>query len=195
MLTIVWDVDDVLNDLMMQWLSHCWLIERPGSRISYLDLKQNPPDEALGISRSEYLASLDRFRETERAREMAPNPAVLGWMRQHGQRFRHIALTARPLNSAPNVAEWVMRHFGAWIRAIGVVHTRDGDGLPVYDRTKGEFLDWLKCGDIMVDDSEENVRQAESRGLRTLLYPQPWNTSRLSIDQLLKNLTDMAVSS
>ena len=25
MLTIVWDVDDVLNDLMLQWFTSCWL--------------------------------------------------------------------------------------------------------------------------------------------------------------------------
>lgn len=86
-----------------------------------------------------------------------------------------------------------MRHFGAWIRCFGVVHTRRDDQFPAYDRTKGEFLDWLKCGDIMVDDSAENVRQAQSRGLKTLLFPQPWNGSTSSVEELLHELTQMAV--
>jgi FMN phosphatase YigB (HAD superfamily) len=47
----------------------------------------------------------------------------------------------------------------------------------------------------MVDDSAENIRQAQSRGLKTLLYPQPWNESRLSVEAALDELTKMAVSS
>ncbi|WP_109486752.1 hypothetical protein [Occallatibacter savannae] len=193
MLTIVWDVDDVLNDLMLQWFTHCWKCERPECTLGYRELRENPPDAVLGIAREEYLLSIDEFRATDRAREMAPNAAVLKWMGQYGAQFRHIGLTARPLGSAPDVAEWVMRHFGAWIRCFGVVHTRRDDQFPAYDRTKGEFLDWIKCGDILVDDSAENIRQAQLRGLKTLLYPQPWNDSKLSVEELLDELTKMAV--
>jgi len=193
MLTIVWDVDDVLNDLMRQWFTNCWMTENPESHLSYGDLTSNPPHTALRISRNQYLNSLDEFRKTKKALALEPNPALLEWMRRYGERFRHIALTARPLASAPNVADWVIRHFGAWIRCFGVVHTRENDGLPVYDRDKGGFLDWIKCGDIMVDDSTENIRHAQLRGLKTLLYPQPWNDSDMSIEDLLNRLTYMAV--
>jgi len=193
MLTIVWDVDDVLNDLMYQWFTFGWLPENPGCEISYKELSGNPPDESLGISRETYLASLDAFRMTERAINMEPNAEVLRWMRSHGRRFRHIALTARPLETAPDVAYWVMRHVGAWIRSFGVVPTRAAADAPVYDRTKGDFLKWLRCGNIFVDDSAENVRQAQELGLKTLLYPQPWNTSLLTVNILLKELTDLAV--
>jgi hypothetical protein len=195
MLTIVWDVDDVLNDLMLQWFSHCWLEKQSDCAIKYCELTSNPPHAVLEISRDEYLTSLDQFRKTDRALQMEPNPLVLQWMQQHGERFRHIALTARPLDSAPNVAEWLLRHFGAWIRCIGVVHTRENDRFPAYDRNKGEFLDWLHCGDIMVDDSAQNIRQAQARGLKALLYPQPWNESCSTVDALLDELTKMAVSS
>ena len=195
MLTIVWDVDDVLNDLLLQWFTHCWLQEQPTCKLSYRELTANPPHGVLGISSDEYLLSLDNFRKTERALSMQPNREVMAWMRQHGEKFRHIALTARPLESAPNVAEWVIRHFGAWIRCVGIVHTRIDHQFPVYDRTKGEFLDWVKCGDVMVDDSTENTKQAQSRGLKTLLYPQPWNESPMSVEELLTELTSMAVNS
>lgn len=193
--TIVWDVDDVLNDLMYQWFTYCWLKKTPDCRITYAELRGNPPDGDLGISRAAYLDSLDEFRRTARARNMLPNVDILGWLRQHGAGFRHIALTARPLESAPDVAHWVMTHFGAWIRNVGVVPTRAQEDVPVYDRTKGEYLKWLRCGDIMVDDSIENVRQAESLGMKTLLYPQPWNNSVLTVATLLKELSDLAVSS
>jgi len=195
MLTIVWDVDDVLNDLMAQWFHLGWKAEHPECTLRFADLTRNPPHEVLGISLDEYLNSLDQFRATTEALQMEPNGAVLAWMKRSGEKFRHIALTARPLHSAPNVAEWVMRHFGDWIRCIGVVHTRENDGIPTYDRTKGEFLDWLKCGNIMVDDSAENIRQAQLRGLKGSLYPQPWNDSTQQIEDLLDEITHMAVSS
>ena len=195
MLTVVWDVDDVLNDLMQQWFKHCWLIEHPDCQVTYTDLSENPPHLALGVTLDEYLASLDAFRRTERAINMQPNPRVLAWFRTEGERFRHIAITARPLESAPDVAHWVMRHFGAWVRCFGVVPTRiDGD-VPTYDGNKGEYLKWLGRGDIFVDDAAENCLRAESLGLKTLLYAQPWNNSTLATDALLRKLSDLAEES
>ena len=37
MLTIVWDVDDVLNDLMHAWFKHSWLADHPDGKIRYED--------------------------------------------------------------------------------------------------------------------------------------------------------------
>jgi len=192
MLTVVWDVDDVLNDLMYQWFVYGWRVQDPDCPISYQELTSNPPHHVLGIGRTDYLASMDCFRKTERARNMSPNPEVLAWFRKEGARFRHIALTARPLETAPEVAHWVMHHFGAWIRCFGVVPTRLQEGIPIYDQTKGQYLAWLNRGDIMVDDSTENIREAQSLGLRTLQPAQPWNSSQLTVSDLLRQLSDMA---
>jgi hypothetical protein len=189
MLTIVWDVDDVLNDLMYQWFTHSWVVAHPDCGVHYTQLNANPPLEILGITREEYLASLDEFRKTERALNMHPNLEVLEWLRSHGREFRHVALTARPLETAPDVANWVMRHFGDWIRCFGVVPTRVGENVPTYDRNKAEFLSWLGCGDVLVDDSIENTLAARSLGLKTLLFPQPWNDSILTTDALLRQLS------
>jgi phosphoglycolate phosphatase-like HAD superfamily hydrolase len=192
MLTIVWDVDDVLNDLTYQWFTYNWLVEHPDCQLDYSALTGNPPHRILGTTLEEYLASLDAFRITERALNMKPNPVILAWFQHNGQRFRHIALTARPLETAPDVAHWVMRNFGAWIRCFAVVPTRTGADVPIYDLDKGEFLKWLGRGDILVDDSDENVGHAESLGMRTLLYRQPWNNSTLTTDALLQGLCGMA---
>jgi hypothetical protein len=191
MLTVIWDVDDILNDLMYQWFSYGWLREHPDCGISFGDLSCNPPHTALGVERTEYLESMDRFRRTERACNMTPNPEVLRWFREQGHRCRHIALTARPLETAPDVASWVMRHFGAWIRCFGVVPTRAGVDVPIYDASKGEFLAWLGRGDVLVDDSTENILQAASLGLRTLQPAQPWNNSKLSIGIVLRELSQI----
>lgn len=151
-----------------------------------------PAEHCSRVPRSEYLASMDRFRRTEQGCNLTPNPQVLGWFREEGSHFRHIALTARPLETAPDVAHWVMRHFGAWIRCFGVVPTRLGKGLPVYDRSKGDYLTWLGRGDVLVDDSTENILEAASLGLRTLQAAQPWNNSTLTIPALLQELAQMA---
>ena len=192
MLTVVWDVDDVLNDLMYQWFMHGWRDHHCDCSLLYEELTSNPPHEILGIDRLHYLSSMDAFRRTDRARNMSPAPEVLAWFAQHGRLFRHIALTARPLESAPDVAHWVMHHFGTWIRCFGIVPTRVRDGVPIYDHTKGEYLSWLGRGDILIDDSTDNIREAEGLGLKTLQVAQPWNKSNLTISHVLGRLLEMA---
>lgn len=192
MRTLVWDVDDVLNDLMHQWFLRGWLIEHPDCPISWEGLTCNPPHTVLGVDGAAYLESMDRFRRTEQSINLTPDPEVLAWFREQGHRFRHLALTSRPLRTAPDVAHWVMRHFGAWIRCFGVVPSRPESGVPIYDQTKGEFLTWLKLGDALIDDSTENIRQAESLGLRTFQPAQPWNDSDLAIGSVLRQLTQLA---
>src|ERR1035441_6627160 len=101
MRTIVWDVDDVLNDLMHQWFSLGWKKEHPAEMAEYSELRENPPHASLGTTRAEYLASMDAFRKTDAGIQLTPNVEVLDWFAEHGDRFRHVALTARPLETAP----------------------------------------------------------------------------------------------
>lgn len=192
MLTIAWDVDDVLNELMRTWFTEIWRAEHPECAVSYSQISENPPDQVLGISRGEYLCSLDAFRASERAREMDPNPVVLQWLKQSGANYRHIALTARPLESAPHAAEWVFRHFGTYMRTFAVVPTRFAEGVPIYDHDKAEYLSWLRKADVLVDDSKENIRRAERLGLRGILYPQPWNEAHCAVEQTLQSLAQLA---
>jgi len=192
MLTFVWDIDDVLNDLMRAWFTGEWLPKHPGCQLEYSDLCENPPHRVLGISRAEYLGSLDRYRLSEKARLMEPNAAILEWLRGHGARHRHIALTARPLESTPYLAEWLFRHFGNFVRQFGVVPSRLEDGVPRYDVDKRDYLEWFGKADLLVDDSEENIAAAQSLGLENVLYPQPWNHSATSVTEILRRLTELA---
>jgi FMN phosphatase YigB (HAD superfamily) len=194
MQTIVWDVDDVLNDLMRAWFTQAWKPAHPECRISYRDLRENPPHRILGVEPCEYLDSLDAFRLSPQARSLEPNPAVLAWLRQYGDRYRHVALTARPLESAPAAAEWLFRHFGGHFRCFGVVPSRSPAGTPHYDGQKAEFLQWLGGADYFIDDSEENVAAARRLEIPSVLYPQPWNRATFTVDDALATLIERMVA-
>jgi hypothetical protein len=177
--TIVWDVDDVLNDLMRAWLEAAWGPVHPGAALPYERCTENPPHRLLGCTLAAYLASLDAFRLSEAGRNLAPDPGALAWFEAHGARYRHVALTAAPLAAAPHSAAWVLRHFGRWIRSFHFVPSpRLDDALPVYDRSKAEFLDWFGRADLLVDDNPEHVAAAAARGLPAVLVPRPWNGGR-----------------
>jgi len=190
MKTIAWDVDDVLNDLMRTWLQRVWIPTCPGCSIRYEQIIENPPHALLGISRAEYLASLDDFRLSPTAAELPPLPEVLGWFVEHGQRARHLAITAAPLEAAPASAAWVMRHFGHWIRSFHFIPSfREGENLPIYDRCKAEMLKHLGQVDILIDDNSENLTSAQALGVRTLQIPRPWNGCSMPLSQTLRQLT------
>jgi len=191
MRTLVWDIDDVLNDLMRNWFTEEWLPTHPDCRLAYADLLENPPHRVLGIGEAEYLASLDAFRMSEKARAMQPNRNVLEWFQAHGACCRHMALTARPLASVPGLAEWLFRHFGTYLRHFGVVPIRLEDGVPRYHNGKGDYLQWFGKADLLIDDSEENVAAAQSLGIRNVLYPQPWNRNSATVEETLRRLTQL----
>ena len=191
MVTIVWDVDDVLNDLMRAWFTEEWAPAHRECRLSYANIRENPPHHVLGVTKAEYLASIDAFRISEKARSMRPTPAILEWLRCYGARYRHVALTARPLDSIPCLAEWLFRHFGTYFRCFGVVPSRLDSSEPRYDRDKRDFLTWFRKADLFVDDSEENVAAAKRLGIRSVLYPQPWNNTSATVAETLKLLADL----
>ena len=174
--TVVWDVDDVLNDLMASWLVQVWVPEHPDRPMAYSDVLTNPPHELLGIDRSAYLASLDDFRTSDAYAAMPPNPRILAWLEANGERCHHVALTATALRAAPSTAAWVLRHFGRWIRGFAVVPAeRAGEHLPRYDADKGAWLARLRGPAIVVDDAPANLAAAAAAGASTLRWPQPWN--------------------
>jgi phosphoglycolate phosphatase-like HAD superfamily hydrolase len=61
MKTIVWDVDDVLNDLMRAWFEDWVSTKHAHCPLTYDQITGNPPHELLGISSSDYQASLDDY--------------------------------------------------------------------------------------------------------------------------------------
>ena len=193
MKTIVWDVDDVLNNLMQAWLDSAWRPSHSGCVLPYEGCTENPPHQLLGISFEQYLHSLDAFRLSEEGRNLPPDENALAWFARYGDQFRHVALTATPLATAPCSAAWVVRHFGKWIRSFHFVpSTRPGQALPVYDHTKAEFLVWFGRADLLVDDNPTNILEADKCGVRTLLLPRPWNRGRGSVAEALESIPALA---
>jgi hypothetical protein len=192
--TIVWDVDDVLNDLMRVWFDSWWRPAHPECNLTYNQLTENPPQRILGITMEDYLESLDAFRLTSLI-SLEPVPDVFHWFQIHGSKFRHVVLTAVPLRVADLAAAWVLKHYGLWVRSFNVVPSpRTGETIPLYDQTKKDFLSWWGKGDIIVDDSAVNISVAREMGLETFLMPRPWNSNHLSIVDTLSHLIDLTTA-
>jgi hypothetical protein len=186
--TIVWDVDDVLNDLTGSWF-FSWRQDHPGCGVAYEDLQKNPPHEVLGITVNCYLQSLDSFRRSPQYENMAPIREVKDWFLQRGDRFHHIALTAVPLRAASVSAQWVFSHFGTWIRTFHFVPSkRKDETIPRYEDDKADALRRLGPVDLFIDDSPDHVVAAEKAGIHALFFPRPWNHSGMSITETLASL-------
>ncbi|QWR78702.1 hypothetical protein [Candidatus Magnetomonas plexicatena] len=184
MKTIVWDNDDVLNDLMYQWFNQKWLPENHNCLLCYEELTENPPHRILGVTLREYLQSLDEFRLSQKYQAMEPVGEVMEWFKRHGEGFRHIALTATSFASAHVSASWVIKHYGKWIRTFHFIPAMRADERhPVYDTDKAAFLKWLDKADALVDDSKTNI--ADCIGVNGILFPRPWNGLTTTINQAL----------
>jgi len=190
MLTIAWDVDDVLNDLMRIWFEEWWKPKNPDSVLSYEDLTENPPHQLLGIEQSGYLQSLDAFRLSGSYDRLQPNSQVLKWFGKHGPSYRHIALTSVPRIAVSTSAAWVLRHFGDWIRTFHFIPSpRPEDISKSYESTKADYLKWLNRVDIFIDDHAGNIHDAKSMGIRSFLPSRPWNSGGMVIDEILESLS------
>lgn len=179
---------------MRSWFDRVWIPGHPGERLTYSEITQNPPDGLLGISRQEYLASLDAFRLSSDYARLEPNPDVLSWLKAEGGKSRHVALTATPLRAAPSTAGWVLRHFGRWIREFGFIPAeRSGEALPTYDADKGQWIERHGAMSMLVDDSARNLAAARVAGIATLSWPRPWNDG-LTVAETLQALSRYVVT-
>jgi hypothetical protein len=192
MLTIAWDVDDILNDLMRSWLADKWLLEHPDCRVSFKQITENTPERIIKSTLEEYWLSLDSFRLSGSYARLEPNPEILAWFREFGDKARHIALTAVPVKAAHISADWVLKNFGRWIRTFHFIPSlRADDVAPEYDRSKADYLKWLSKVDVLVEDSEDNIFQANELGIKGILVARPWNKSNLSVKETLTELNKL----
>lgn len=190
MLTIAWDVDDVLNDLMYTWLEEWWKPKNTDCVLNYENLSENPPHRLLGVQQSDYLRSLDAFRMSGNYDRLQPNSAVLAWFKKHGDTYRHMALTAVPRVAVAKSASWVFKHFGDWIRTFHFVPSPRPEDIPTpYESSKTSYLKWLNRIDIYIDDHEGNIKDVNSTGIRTLMLSRPWNLGTMTLNEILNYLS------
>jgi hypothetical protein len=189
MALIVWDRDDVLNDLMKVWLEQCWKPFHPECSVKYQDLTENPPHRVLGINLQDYLSSLDGFRLSERAANLTPIAEVLAWFKKYGAMHDHMVLSAIPAATAAPAASWTFHHFGSWVQSFHVVSARDNDHSSPHRIDKLAYLRWLGIGGILVEDSQSISESARLEGWRAVTIPRPWNSAPGAIGDALVELT------
>jgi hypothetical protein len=190
MLTIAWDIDDVLNNLMYTWLEEWWKPSNTDCNLDFEDLTENPPHRLLKIKKSDYLKSLDAYRLSGNYAKLQPDKNVLNWFKKYGPNYRHMALTAVPRIAASISASWVLEHFGDWIRTFHFVPSPRPEDIPTSNEsTKGAYLEWLNRADIFIDDHEGNIKDVKSGKIQCVTVSRPWNSNRTSINEILEGLS------
>lgn len=190
MLTIAWDVDDVLNNLMQAWLED--FCEQKNIEFEYENIVTNPPHELLGISLAEYHTSLDEFRKSKKALYLNPNPQIIEWMEKNQNKFKHITLSGTSTETAKYGAFWVMKNFSKWINSYNIVPSyRAGENFVRQNETKKDFLQWMNVVDILIEDNQKNYEDAKSLGIKSFLVARPWNKGGQSIEEILKELNKL----
>ncbi len=188
MKTIVWDLDDVLNTLMKDWCEDPDYGQK--YQASFEQLTQNPPHEILGITKEQYLSSLDSFRLTKAAKK-PPHPEVLSWFQEKGHLFEHRILTARPIHTSAQASDWVFTFFGQWVRGFFFVpSTREDDPSFSYEKNKKDMLKKMKHVDYFIDDTPSNIKQAEELSIKSFTFPAPWNSQKASITEILDQIKE-----
>ena len=177
---------------MKEWFEKCYL-KSQNSSIVYKDITENPPHKILGLTLHEYQNSLDKFR-SEYYLILKPIKEVNLWFQKYGHVYHHIVLTSVPLKYSHLSAQWIFKNFGTWIRSFNIVPTkRLGLEAPQYHRSKMEFLNWFGKGDLLIDDNVKNIEDFRLKNLTTLLFPRPWNNSKLSIRETLEKINDILI--
>ena len=185
---LAWDIDDVLNEFML----HCLPRFPSKKRLAYGELTFNPPYDLLGISKEQYLATLDASRAD--LYQKPPRPEVIAFFTKHGGYFHHTAISAVPLRFASESAQWLLQHFGQWIQSfIFIPSPRQGMEMKSQQfHTKSEALRAINRNVVLIDDNPANVLDAQSNGCNARLFPAPWNDNRnMNISDFLDKLLEL----
>jgi len=190
--TIVWDIDDVLNNLTRAWFENVWLPEHADCKLTFSDLDENPPDRILCITRDQYLESLDQFRLSPKADLMEPAPFLLEWFKKNGRLYRHVALTARPRKTVLKAISWTIGHFGPWFQTFSFIPSpRKGETSLQSDTSKADFFRWLGKADFFIDDCERHIEAARALGVESFLADQPWNKHGIPLAKILDTINTL----
>ena len=183
---LIWDIDDVLNELMSLCISTTAQKLKPG--IKFEEVKNNPPLPELACSLDEFRNILDQCRD-QYLYSRAPRKEIIDFFRIWGEKFRSITLSSAPMSMAPRSSEWVLFHLGSWIQGtIFVPSPRKNviQGATLF-ASKAEAV--LALDGILIDDMPINVEAVKAAGGRALYFPAPWNENRdMSIEEFFSEL-------
>ncbi|MBE6384170.1 MAG: hypothetical protein E7048_00735 [Lentisphaerae bacterium] len=183
---LMWDIDDVLNDLI--GLCTVTTAQKLCPGIKPEDIKSNPPLREYGCSREEYLQLLDNCR-AQYLYSQPPRREVMAFFQEWGNCFRSVTLSSAPMTTAPRSAEWVLRHFGAWIQSTLFVPSprKTVTVRSCCFASKADAV--LALDGILIDDMPVNVEKVREAGGKAFCFPAPWNENRnISINDFFSNL-------
>ena len=172
---LIWDIDDVLNELTALCIETTAQKLKPGIKLE--QLADNPPLKELECSLGEYRRILDECRD-QYLYSRPPIPEVLEFFQEWGTHFRSVTLSSCPMHMASRSAEWVLRHLGTWIQGTIFVpsprkHIPVGSALFA---SKAEAV--LALGGTLIDDMPINVERVREAGGEALYFPAPWNENK-----------------
>jgi len=183
---LIWDVDDVLNDLTIRVLEELGVVNTGPVTSSF----SNPRDYVLSLGYEEdtYLTCLDNVRRNV-FHELKPNAEIQSWLQEHGSKYSHMALTSTPLQFCSNSASWVFAHFSHWIDSFGCTPSpRPTDPKGMRYRTKAEYLTRLSTPYILIDDTVSNLEQIDPINGFGLQFPTRWSSTQ-TIPECLQSIS------
>jgi len=190
MVIVAWDVDDVLSELVREWIR----FKQPA--VKYEDIVCELPDLRWGYAgtQAEFLAELDDVKQNHH-HEFRPCAAVLDWFRTTGHLAEHVAITSAPRFLMPVMSEWVFRMYGEWIYTVHCMPSKrpNVEDHPYFiGNSKGRFLRdhyFNQRPVLLIDDLSHNIQSAHDHGIPCVTFPQPWNGSKESVGAALERVT------
>lgn len=189
MKTICWDVDNVLNNLIEEWLIYYKYVNLGKyDHIKFNQLLHYNLYNSLNITEKEFIESLDYFT-INYYKTLKPNKVILNWFTLYGHLTHNIVLTAFPLRYIEISAQWVLKYYGQWIRSYAFTPLEIREDTIIYDKTKSDYINRMGNIDIFIEDSEKNI--LNSQATNNLILKRPWNNSEMDEIRLLKEINNL----
>ena len=122
-----------------------------------------------GVSKEEATKRVDEFHESHDVKELMPLDNAIIALKDLIKRHDITIITSRPVRFKHKVEGWLEHHLG---EKIEIIHA--GDWHKGQAATKAEIC--LKLGiSLIIEDSGETGLDCASKGVKVLLFDNPWN--------------------
>lgn len=187
MKTIIWDVDDTLNNFRFDWFLHNKEeLKKIDHDISYDYFNIKNPYNILNDNKDTFIKSLKDFKNYNHFK-ITVNKEIYNWFYKYGKNYNHIILTKCSKDYFEFAVNFVNKYFGKWIQSYNYISGNKKDNLNEF-LTKAEFIKkYFKEIKYFIDDSEKNCKQVEELGIKTFCPKQPWNNG-MDIKDILEEL-------
>lgn len=167
------DIDGTLAPTMERFLP--WYNEHHGTRFAHRDLKEYELTASLGISYERMKEIMALFYSTPLFQRLPPYAyaqETVGFLHERGDEL--FIVTARPHEVEEATHRFVGRHFRDRFSAVHFCNHYSDNGREVRD--KAAVFSTLEV-DLVIEDHPTYAQRCAKKGILTLIFDQPWNTS------------------